>query len=137
MSLFTTATDSAPSARISSATSHGPVTPNTPLLPGESPEAFAQFHQNLRAQWRPVDFSEDELVAELAGNLWQTTRVQAVQSQLGVNCAARLDALDRKCQRLTGILVRLQKRPLPREAPGGATPSSTASSRPRFVRRKH
>jgi hypothetical protein len=111
--------------------------PNTPcFLPGESPEAFAQLHNSLRAEWRPIGFAEDELVAELADILWQTRRVQNAQQQLQINCARRLDTLNRTSQRLTGMLVRLQKRGGPRPLPAGATLSPTASSRPPFIRRK-
>ena len=148
MSLYRSSKPSAASARTASATAQGPVTPNasrqTPslyakplyLLPGESPEAFAQLHDSLRAEWNPIGFTEDELVAELAGHLWQTRRVQTAQAQLGVNCARRLDGLHRTTTRLTGMLVRLQKRGGPRPLPAGATASPTASSRPPFVRRK-
>jgi hypothetical protein len=153
MSLYRSSKPSAASARTANATAQGPVTPNasrqtttdsTPslyskplyLLPGESPEAFAQLHDSLRAQWNPIGFCEDELVAELAGNLWQTQRVQTAQAQLRINCARRLDTLHRIAQRLTGMLVRLQKRGAPRPLPAGATLSPTASSRPPFIRRE-
>ena len=50
------------------------------MLPGESVEEFTELQTELRAYWQPMGFYDQTTVNQLAGNLWETFRLQAAKN---------------------------------------------------------
>ena len=59
---------------------HGLYSTRAFLLPGESVEEFTELQTQLRAYWQPVGFYDQTTVEQLAGNLWETFRLQAAKN---------------------------------------------------------
>jgi hypothetical protein len=56
---------------------HGLYAARGHMLPGESIEEYMEIQVQLRAYWQPKNYYDEQLVEELAGNLWESKRVQA------------------------------------------------------------
>jgi hypothetical protein len=50
------------------------------LLPGESVEEFNEIKTHLVEYWQPTGFYEQTMVHQMAGNLWETFRLQAAKN---------------------------------------------------------
>jgi len=50
------------------------------MLPGESVEEFTELQCNLREFWQPMGFYALTVVNQMAGNLWETWRLQAAKN---------------------------------------------------------
>src|SRR6187399_10424 len=50
------------------------------LLPGESVEEFTELKDQLIGYWQPTGFYEQTVVHQMAGNLWETFRLQAAKN---------------------------------------------------------
>ena len=98
MSLLTASPSRAASARMNGAKSTGAKSPEGMfrsqtaryqhglystrgfMLPGESVEEFAELQAHLREFWQPMGFYCLTTVNQLAGNLWETFRLQAAKN---------------------------------------------------------
>ena len=50
------------------------------MLPGESVEEFNELKTQLIEYWQPTGFYEQTTVHQMAGNLWETFRLQAAKN---------------------------------------------------------
>ena len=50
------------------------------MLPGESVEEFTELKDQLIGYWQPTGFYEQTIVHQMAGNLWETFRLQAAKN---------------------------------------------------------
>ena len=50
------------------------------MLPGESVEEFTELKEQLIGYWQPAGFYEQTVVHQMAGNLWETFRLQAAKA---------------------------------------------------------
>jgi hypothetical protein len=90
------------------------------MLPGESVEEFNELKDQLIGYWQPTGFYEQTMVHQMAGNLWETFRLQAAKNDhiLEVRASIAL-SLPKLGQRKLNLMA--ETRPPATAAPSSAT----------------